>query len=183
MSGINAGPNLGHACLHSGTVGAALTGATFGVSALATSVDVSEPMHWEAACSRLDKPLGLLQKLPAASVLNLNAPAPPPDEVKGLRWATLDRFGRVRVAVAGSSESWLQLEYRTSDTELDPASDTALLEQGYATLTAIEGISEVSLEEAAETRSATRGQRPSSLACPGIEGPPRAPCDRRPSWR
>ena len=45
VTGVNAGPNLGHACLHSGTVGAALTAATFGISALATSVDVSDPMQ------------------------------------------------------------------------------------------------------------------------------------------
>jgi 5'-nucleotidase len=148
VSGINAGPNLGHACLHSGTVGAALTAATFGVSALATSIDVSDPLYWETACGLLDEPLRLLGELPPASVLSLNAPALPPDEVKGLRWATLDSFGRVRVALVDSSESWLQLEYRTSDSELDPGSDTMLLEQGYATLTAIQGITEVSLEEA-----------------------------------
>jgi 5'-nucleotidase len=82
-------------------------------------------------------------------VLTLNAPALPTDQVAGLRWATLDRFGRVRVALAESSESWLQMEYRTRDASLDPACDTALLEQGYATLTAIQGITEVTLEEAA----------------------------------
>jgi 5'-nucleotidase len=149
VSGINAGPNLGHACLHSGTVGAALTAATFGVSALATSADVSDPMQWDTVCSLLDGPLALLQRLPAASVLSLNAPALPTDRLAGLRWATLDRFGRVRVALAESSETWLQMEYRTSDASLDPESDTALLERGYATLTAIQGITEVSLEEAA----------------------------------
>jgi len=49
VSGINAGPNTGHACLHSGTVGAALTASTFGVSALAVSIHVSDPMHWATA--------------------------------------------------------------------------------------------------------------------------------------
>jgi 5'-nucleotidase len=161
VSGINAGPNLGHACLHSGTVGAALTAATFGVSALATSIDVSDPLHWDTVCSLLDEPLRLLLELPAASVLSLNAPALPADQVKGLRWATLDRFGRVRVALAGSSESWLQMEYRTSDAALDPGSDTALLEQGFATLTAIQGISEVSLEDAA--RSSIGEARPEAV--------------------
>jgi 5'-nucleotidase len=147
VTGINAGPNLGHACLHSGTVGAALTAATFGVSALATSLDAGEPQHWDSVCTLLDEPLRLLEQLPAASVLNLNAPALPPDQVRGLRWATLDRFGRVRVALAGSSEDWLQMEYRASEDSLDPACDTALIEQGYATLTAIQGISEVSLDD------------------------------------
>jgi 5'-nucleotidase len=149
VSGINAGPNLGHACLHSGTVGAALTAATFGVSALATSVDVSDPMRWETVCAFLDEPLALLPGLPTPSVLSLNAPALAPDRTRGLRWASLDTFGRVRVALAGSGESWLQMEYRTSDAQLDPGSDTALLEEGYATLTAIQGITEASLDAAA----------------------------------
>jgi len=147
VTGVNAGPNLGHACLHSGTVGAALTAATFGISALATSVDVSDPMQWATACSVLDEPLGLLARLPAATVLNLNAPALPEGQLRGLHWATLDRFGRVRVALAATGDRWLQMEYRSNETDLDPGCDTALIERGYATLTAIEGISEVELDE------------------------------------
>jgi 5'/3'-nucleotidase len=147
VTGVNAGPNLGHACLHSGTVGAALTAATFGISALATSVDVSDPMHWATACSVLDEPLGLLARLPAATVLNLNAPALPEDQLRGLHWATLDSFGRVRVALAATGDRWLQMEYRSNETDLDPGCDTALIERGCATLTAIEGISEVELDE------------------------------------
>ena len=40
MSGINPGCNTGRAVLHSGTVGAALTAANFGVRGLAVSIDV-----------------------------------------------------------------------------------------------------------------------------------------------
>ena len=40
VSGINPGRNTGRAVLHSGTVGAALTAANFGVSGLAVSIDV-----------------------------------------------------------------------------------------------------------------------------------------------
>jgi 5'-nucleotidase len=147
VTGVNAGPNTGHACLHSGTVGAALTAATFGISALATSIGVSDPMHWPTACSLIDEPLALLSDLPPATVLNLNAPALPRSSVRELRWAKLDRFGRVRLALAESGDRWLQMEYRTTETDLDPDCDTALLEQGYATLTAIEGIAEISHDE------------------------------------
>jgi 5'-nucleotidase len=150
VTGINAGPNTGHACLHSGTVGAALTAATWGISALATSAGVSDPMYWETACGLIDEPLGLLARLPAGTVLNLNAPACPLEKVRGVRWAALDRSGRFRVALVETSDRWLQMEYRTSEHRLDPDCDTALLEQGYATLTAIEGISEVPYEDLAE---------------------------------
>jgi 5'-nucleotidase len=147
VTGVNAGPNTGHACLHSGTVGAALTAATFGISALATSVGVSDPMQWQTACALLDEPLALLARLPAGVVLNLNAPPIPEPELRAVRWAKLDRFGRVRLALAESSDRWLQMEYRTTDANLDPECDTALLEQGHPTLTAIEGIAEIPYDE------------------------------------
>ena len=104
-------------------------------------------MQWATACSVIDEPLRLLARLPAATVLNLNAPALPEDELRGLRWARLDRFGRVRVALASSGDRWLQMEYRANESDLDPDCDTALLERGYATLTAIEGISEVAYDD------------------------------------
>jgi 5'-nucleotidase len=147
VSGINAGPNTGHATLHSGTVGAALTAATFGVSALAVSTEVGDPMRWDTACSQLESVLGELEAAPAGTVLNLNAPACPPDRVRELRWATLDRFGSVRLAITSVQESWVQLEYRSTGRDLDPESDTALLAAGHATLTAIEGVSEVPLHD------------------------------------
>jgi 5'-nucleotidase len=147
LSGINAGPNTGHAILHSGTVGAALTAATFGVSALAVSVEVSDPMCWETACRLVEPAVERLCEAPAGTVLNLNVPAVPPERMPELRWAHLDRFGSVRVAIAGAGDQWLQMEYRATGIELGPESDTALLERGFATITAIEGIAEVSPDE------------------------------------
>jgi 5'/3'-nucleotidase len=155
VTGVNAGPNTGHACLHSGTVGAALTAATFGISALATSAMVRDPMDWSIACDLIGEPLALIARLPAATVLNLNAPAAAARE---LRWARLDRFGRVRVALAASGDEWLQMEYRTTEAELDPECDTALLEQGYATLTAIQGIGEVAHAELAQQAPPPRAE-------------------------
>jgi 5'-nucleotidase len=146
LSGINAGPNTGHAVLHSGTVGAALTAASFGVSALALSLETTDPMHWQPACELVEPALAILCDAPAGTVLNVNAPAArngPPE----LRWAKLDRFGSVRVAVSGGGDEWLQMEYRETGASLDPGSDTALLERGFATITAIEGIAEVPLDD------------------------------------
>jgi 5'-nucleotidase len=51
--------------------------------------------------------------------------------------------GSVRAAVVAAGERGLQFEYRTTDAELDPTSDTALVEAGFVTLTAIAGIAEV----------------------------------------
>ena len=46
------------------------------------------------------------------------------------------------------------MEYRDSAAELDPACDTALLERGFATLTAIEAIAEVPDERLRRPRPA-----------------------------
>ena len=50
VSGINPGRNVGRAVLHSGTVGAALTSAAFGLKALAVSIQAgSSPSAYESA--------------------------------------------------------------------------------------------------------------------------------------
>jgi 5'-nucleotidase len=140
VSGINAGPNTGHAVLHSGTVGAALTAQTFGVSGLAVSVDDKQPWQWETACRFAREALQLLMSEPAGTVYNVNGPGVPPDDALELRWATLDRFGAVRLAVAGHERGAVQLELRETGAELDPQSDTALLRAGHATLTRLCGV-------------------------------------------
>ena len=55
VSGINPGCNTGRAVLHSGTVGAALTAANFGVRGLAVSIDVvSTRVHEQGAVGVAD---------------------------------------------------------------------------------------------------------------------------------
>jgi 5'-nucleotidase len=146
VSGINAGTNTGHSILHSGTVGAALTAASFGLSGLAVSLVVEDPMPWKVTEPFVGQALGLLEAAPRGTVLNVNVPARP-NGAGVLRWAALDRFGSFRVAVAERRESLVQLEYRATGYELDPESDTALVEQGHATITAIDAIRAVPPEE------------------------------------
>src|ERR1700753_257076 len=49
LSGINRGPNLGRAILHSGTVGAALTGASAGLPGMAFSLARDAAVHCDTA--------------------------------------------------------------------------------------------------------------------------------------
>src|SRR5580698_3223634 len=47
LSGINLGVNVGRSALHSGTVGAALTAAHFGLRSVAVSISwAPDPVHW-----------------------------------------------------------------------------------------------------------------------------------------
>lgn len=147
VSGINTGLNTGHSVLHSGTVGAALTAANFGGSGLAVSIEPTDPWHFDTACDYAAAALAwLIDHAPTCTVLNLNVPGRPRDEVLGLRWAKLDRFGSVRAAVTESDASGVQLEFRDTGATLDPESDTALVAQGYATLTAIAGVTETEID-------------------------------------
>jgi hypothetical protein len=65
-------------------------------------------------------------------------------DVGDVRLATLDRFGSVRAVVASSTQG-LEFEFRATNAELDPGSDTALLAQGHPTVTALDGLAEATL--------------------------------------
>src|SRR5207248_4410028 len=86
VSGINPGANTGRSVLHSGTVGSALAGANFGVSGLAVSVAAAEPYRWDTAAALAVEALAWLVDAPRKTVLNVNVPALPLDEVKGVRF-------------------------------------------------------------------------------------------------
>jgi len=74
LSGINNGPNTGHAILHSGTVGAALTAAGQGISSLAVSLAIGTERHWEAGSAYASRVLPALLQSPPGTALNLNVP-------------------------------------------------------------------------------------------------------------
>lgn len=140
VSGINPGPNTGRSTLHSGTVGAALTAANFGMSGLAVSIDVGDEIHWGTAATLARSALRWLLGAPTGTVLNLNVPNVALADVRGVRWAALAPFGSVRSAVVESPDGRLQMELRDIDEELPPDSDTALVAAGYAAITSVVGI-------------------------------------------
>jgi 5'-nucleotidase len=82
-----------------------------------------------------------LLEAPARTVLNLNVPARPYDEVGGVHWARLAAFGAVRAAVADTPDG-VQFELRAVDVTPAPDSDTGLVAAGFAALTTIVGIAE-----------------------------------------
>jgi 5'-nucleotidase len=142
VSGINPGCNTGRAILHSGTVGAALTAQSFGCSALAVSVAVSDPYRFDTAARCALDVLPMLLDAPARSVLNLNVPALPYDDVQGVRWARLAAFGSVRAAISESGAGGLQFELRATGVTAPPDSDQGLVDAGFAALTTIVGVAE-----------------------------------------
>jgi 5'-nucleotidase len=104
LSGINHGVNVGRSVLHSGTVGAALTAAQLGLSALAVSIRAGvTPDPWESAADLALALIPLLCAAPACTVLNLNVPALPLREIRGLRWARVSGAGLIKAAQGSGS--------------------------------------------------------------------------------
>lgn len=142
LSGINHGPNTGHAILHSGTVGAALTASTHGLRAMAVSVESGNPPHWETAAGVARRVLAWLVEAPAETVLNVNVPDVPVGQVRGLRRAGLASFGAVQTNVAEKGEGCVQISVSEIAAECEPGTDAALLAAGCAAVTALRAICE-----------------------------------------
>lgn len=141
VSGVNPGINTGHSVLHSGTVGAVLTARTFGCDGVAVSLAHSDPWKWSTAVTLARKVVDWVLSLRGARyTVNLNVPGLDIADVRGFRWADLDEFGFFRVAMADVPGRRLQFEVGSPDSGLDPASDTALVREGYATLTPLNSV-------------------------------------------
>jgi len=137
LSGINHGPNTGLAVLHSGTVGAAFTAVAHGIPAIAFSHASAQPRSWDTAAivARHVVRWALAQPL-APLVLNVNIPDVPPEELRGIRGARLASFG--------AAQAQVEVEDHTQTVTVSepagqhrPDSDAALLEAGWATVTAV----------------------------------------------
>lgn len=142
LSGVNFGANLGHAVLHSGTVGAALTAGLHGWRALAVSLDSGssrpEHPHWDAVESLLPGVLDVLLGADEATVLSLNVPDRPAPELRELREARLVPFGSVQPGVEQSGRADAQVLRMTAQLLARPAApdtDVALLAAGHPTIT------------------------------------------------
>ena len=90
VSGINLGANLGWDLTYSGTVAAALEGAVLGLPALAVSLVIERGAQAEpdfSAAARFTAQLAQqlqVDPLPANTLLNVNVPAVPDAELRGL---------------------------------------------------------------------------------------------------
>jgi 5'-nucleotidase len=164
LSGINRGANAGHAILHSGTVGAALTAAANGARAMAVSLDVltaaaataasggaaiaaidlvdDESRHWDTAAGFARDLLASLLDAPDGTVFNLNVPDAPRSGVRGLRRAGMARFGQVQMTIAEVGQGYVRTALEEGAGRLDDGTDLACLAEGYASVTPLHGITE-----------------------------------------
>jgi 5'-nucleotidase len=141
-SGINPGANTGHLVLHSGTVGATLTGAGYNIPGVAVSIDwsIEGKYHWDVAARLCAAAVEWVAKPDGDTrVLNLNVPNVPLHEIKGVREAELAPAGEVWVASADVSQGDLKIEI-TGRADPAPGTDVALVHDGYASVTPLMSI-------------------------------------------
>jgi len=141
FSGINPGANTGHLVLHSGTVGAALTGAGLGVPGVAVSMKWSDDgYHWETAARLAVAACPWVEEHREPVVLNINTPNLPFDGLRGVEEAELASYGEVWLTSAHTRAGDLRMELEGRLQSPDPGSDAALILEGFATVTPLVGI-------------------------------------------
>ena len=157
LSGINRGANAGSAVVHSGTVGATLTGSYAGLHGLAVSLDVLSPRvassrsggaamdvisevddekrHWSSAAELAVRLIPTLLHTSGGTVFNLNVPDLHLDGIRGLRRASLAQFGQVQMSIAEAGEGFVRTAVQAADDLLEPQTDLAALAEHFAVVT------------------------------------------------
>jgi 5'-nucleotidase len=144
VSGINLGPNVGINVLYSGTVSAATEASILGVRGVAFSLNSYDINADFATGARLARDLltqiGEWSRWTNGTCLNVNLPALPRDQVKGIRVTRQDtgplveHFER-RVDPRRHVYYWLAEIHARQEPDLD--TDFGALGQGYVTVTPI----------------------------------------------
>ncbi len=142
VSGINHGSNTAVSIIYSGTVSAAREAAILGCPAIAVSVTDHNPEYFDAAAN-VAKELALKildHKLPDGTVLNVNVPNIPENEIKGIlpthqgksKW---DDGYEERVDPYGNKYYWLT--GKMSDTDKEIHNDQVAVQNNYISITPI----------------------------------------------
>ena len=143
LSGVNRGGNLGVETVFSGTVGAAMTATLLGQRAIAMSQTYRQPnpLNWDTARTLGADVVRQLLALPVQPgvCLNVNFPAVPPEEAKGIR-LTRQGAGLVRSMEAeersdprGLPYYWLR--FRRDGEDPVPDSEAVAVRAGYISVT------------------------------------------------
>ncbi len=140
ISGVNHGANMGEDVTYSGTVAAALEGCILGLPSYALSCTSWHPDTWDGVEAFLRHHLDDLLAVPLErhSLLNVNIPDLPADEIKGIRATPLgsrryedviteqtDPRGRPYLWIGGSGPTW----------DVIPGTDATLNHDGWIVVT------------------------------------------------
>lgn len=143
FAGINHGANLGDDVLYSGTVAAATEGRFLGLPAVAISLAGSDPKHFDTAAHVAVNLLRKIQAhpLPDDTLLNVNVPDVPLDELKGYQSTRLGQRHKAE-AVIRSSDPRGHVIYWVgppgSEQDAGPGTDFDAIRNGYVSITPLQ---------------------------------------------
>lgn len=143
VSGINAGANLGDDVIYSGTVAAAMEGRFLGLPAIAVSLVFGErPEHYQTAAEAVALLVERLRQnpLPADTILNVNVPDRPWEDIRGLEVTRLGHRHRAEPVVRmldprGTPMYWIGPAGPGQDA--GPGTDFDAVRRGYISITPI----------------------------------------------
>jgi 5'-nucleotidase len=142
ISGINHGSNTAVSILYSGTVSAATEGTILGIPSFAISVTTHGEIDFGPAARFAAKlaPEVLRKGLPRGTLLNVNVPAIPEQEIKGVRvtkqsQSIWDDTYEVRRDPANREYFWLTGTMAVTDP--DPDTDQVAIHDGYISISPI----------------------------------------------
>lgn len=142
VSGINQGPNLGDDVIYSGTVAAALEGRILGLPAIAISLvcDEHNQKHFDTAAEVACRLAKRLQKepLPADTILNVNVPDLPWEEIKGLQVTRLGHRHRDNPCIPAKDPQGRPMFWilpATGAKDGGPGTDFHAIQNGYVSIT------------------------------------------------
>lgn len=143
IAGINHGANLGDDVLYSGTVAAAVEGRFLGLPAIAVSLVGVDPRHFDTAGQAVRTLLKRLidDPLPPDTILNINVPDVPVDELKGFQSTRLGYRHKAEPVVTAQDpkgETVYWVGPAGSGQDAGPGTDFYAVEHGYVSVTPLQ---------------------------------------------
>ena len=143
VAGINGGPNLGWDLTYSGTVSAAMEGAIMGVQSFSISVTTHEAeVDYSVAAAFAVRLARILQdhRLPPSTLLNVNVPALPASEIKGVqvtRQGRREYTGKLEKRSDPSGRAYYWLGGDLPVDQLEEGTDVKAIADDYISVTPI----------------------------------------------
>jgi len=143
VSGINAGGNLGDDILYSGTVAAAMEGRFLGLPAIAVSLVSARPEHYATAARVAVELIGRLcaDPLPADTILNVNVPDLPFEELAGWQATRLGHRHKSEPVIQARDPRGRPIYWvgpPGGEQDAGPGTDFHAVRHGYVSITPIQ---------------------------------------------
>lgn len=144
VSGINNVANLGDDVIYSGTVAAAMEGRFLGLPAVAMSLvtEAHQGKHYESAARAAVEIVERLRRdpLPASTILNVNVPDLPWDEIRGFETSRLGHRHRAEPCTPQQDprgRQWWWIGPAGHEQDAGPGTDFHAVRSGHIAITPI----------------------------------------------